>query len=97
VVGPTKKPVRIDTDQGGTLVFDGYGLMPEPYAYYVDGVRQDGVYIGVAGEIRWAWKQVSENGVVMWQPRLRVATVEYPNNGELKEGEVPGFLTVKGW
>jgi hypothetical protein len=71
--------------------------MPEPYAYFIDGVRQEGVYVGAAGEIRWAWKQVEENGAVMWQPRLRVATVQNPGNADLKEGEIEGFLMVNKW
>ncbi|KAK4101380.1 hypothetical protein N658DRAFT_425860 [Parathielavia hyrcaniae] len=98
VLGTESHSLRINTNQGGTLVFNGsYGLTPEPYAYYVDGARQPGVYLGAAGEVRWAWSQVAAEGIVYWRPRLMVATVERPAAADLAAGEVQGFLAVKPW
>jgi hypothetical protein len=91
-----QKSIRINTDKDATIVVDNYGLIPEPYSYYVDGAKQQGVYIGAAGEVHWAWsKKTSNNNLVYWQPRLLVATESNPDGGKLREGEVQGFVVAK--
>jgi len=88
--------IRINTDKESTLVLNNYGLIPEPYSYYVDGTKQPGVYIGAAGEVRWAWTEAAgTNGVVYWKPRLLIATDSNPSGKELRQGEVEGFLVAK--
>lgn len=77
-------------------MFDGYGIMPEPYAHFVDGQRQPGVFLGVAGVTRWAWSNVTANGVLLWRPRLLLGTVTNPELKDLKPGEIEGFLTADG-
>jgi len=92
-------PIKINTSEGGTLVMNGsaYGLTPEPYAYYIDGVRQPGVYIGVAGSVRWAWGLVNRTDVSSgrstsyWIPRLLVPT-DRTREPKLAANEVEGFL-----
>ena len=70
--------------------------MLEPYAYYVDGVRQSGVYFGAAGLVGWAWsKGNTTNGNLLWTPRLMVVTDRDPKADELREGEVAGFVVAK--
>lgn len=91
--------MKINTAEGGTLVLNGsaYGLTPEPYAYYVDGVRQRGVYLGVAGSVRWAWGLVNRTEATTgrstsyWIPRLLVPT-EGNREPRLAGNEVEGFL-----
>ena len=48
------RPIRVNTERDSTLVYDSFGLILEPYAHYIDGVRQPGVFLGAAGETRWA-------------------------------------------
>jgi hypothetical protein len=68
----------------------------EPYAYYVDGVKQAGVYLGAAGEVRWAWSKGKDSfDNLLWVPRLMVSTERDLKAGELREGEVGGFLVAK--
>lgn len=89
--------IRINTDHDSTLVYDGYGLIPEPYAHYIDGVRQPGVYLGLAGETRWAWDNKRRGSTTpaalgLWTPRLRLATDGNAKAAELRAGEVAGYL-----
>ena len=92
------RPIRVETAGRSELVYDSYGLMLEPYAHYIDGVRQPGVFLGVAGETRWAWNgnHVAENNPALglWVPRLRIATEFNPTGAELKAGEVAGYLVA---
>ncbi|KAK4442294.1 hypothetical protein QBC34DRAFT_363971 [Podospora aff. communis PSN243] len=88
--------IRINTDKDSTIVLNNYGLIPEPYSYYIDGAKQPGVYIGVAGEVNWAWSEASgTNGVTYWKPRLLVATESNPSGAQLRQGEVKGFIVAK--
>jgi hypothetical protein len=90
--------LRINTQRGGTLVNGSYGFIPEPYAYYVDGVRQPGVYIGAAGEVRWAWSKFNDTqGREFWKPRLMVSLDGNPGGANLQTGEVQGFLVSLPW
>ncbi len=96
--GPQTLPIKINTAEEGTLVMNGsaFGLTPEPYAYYVDGVRQPGVYLGAAGVVRWAWGLVDRTAAdgrstSYWIPRLLVPT-DWNREPKLKENEVEGFL-----
>lgn len=91
------RPYRINTERGNTLeAGSGAGLMLEPYAYYVDGERQPGVYLGAAGQVRWAWsKGNTPNDNLLWMPRLMVVTDSDPKADELREGEVAGFVVAK--
>jgi hypothetical protein len=89
--------IRINTARDSTLVYDSYGLIPEPYAHYIDGVRQPGVYLGLAGETRWAWDNsrrasTTPAALGLWTPRLRIAIDGNPQAAELKAGEVAGYL-----
>ena len=93
--GSKIQPIRINTDRSGTLVIDSYGLIPEPYALYVDGQRQPGVYLGAAGETRWAWSNATTNSILVWKPRLMVATNSNPAAATLYPGEVQGYLVGK--
>jgi len=86
------KPIRINTLRDSTLVTSSFGLITEPYNYYIDGVQQPGIYIGAAGEVRWAWKNRTVNNIMYWQPRLMVVTTIDPQADVLREGEVQGFL-----
>ncbi|KAK5662710.1 hypothetical protein OQA88_8626 [Cercophora sp. LCS_1] len=95
IPGNPSRPLRVNTFHQGTLVFDSYGLIPEPYALYVDGQRQPGVYLGAAGVTRWAWSQVTNNGLLYWKPRLLVSPDDRPGQGALREGEVEGYLVAK--
>ncbi|KAK1834967.1 hypothetical protein QBC39DRAFT_342325 [Podospora conica] len=95
--GNPTRPIRINTDYGATLVTEGPGLMLEPYAHYIDGVRQPGVYLGLAGETRWAFDGTRRGPTTpaalgLWTPRLRIATDGNPQAVELKAGEVAGYL-----
>lgn len=38
--GEKLRYIRINTDRDSTLVYEGYGLIPEPYAHYINGVRR---------------------------------------------------------
>ncbi|KAK0651004.1 hypothetical protein B0T16DRAFT_453509 [Cercophora newfieldiana] len=89
------KTIRINTDRDSTLVIGNYGLMPEPYSYFIDGAKQPGVYIGAAGEVRWAFSNATSNGIAFWKPRLLVATELNPSGGVVREGEVQGFIVAK--
>ncbi|KAH6623929.1 hypothetical protein F5144DRAFT_584773 [Chaetomium tenue] len=90
-------PYRVNTERGSMIEGGSKtGLMLEPYAYYVDGEKQSGVYLGAAGVVRWAWSQGhTANGNLLWTPRLMVVTDSDPQAGELKDGEVAGFLVAK--
>lgn len=95
--GEKLRYIRINTDRDSTLVYDSYGLIPEPHAHYIDGVRQPGVYLGLAGETRWAWDgsrraSTTPAALGLWTPRLRLATDGNPRAVELRAGEVAGYL-----
>jgi len=71
------------------LTWKAYGLMPEPYTVTVDGVKLDGVFLGAAGKVRWAFKQETHNNIVVWRPRFLL------NGDALQEGEFAGYLAAK--
>lgn len=96
VIDSAYHDIRINTDQSNSLVFDGYGIALEPYAHYVDGQRQSGVFLGAAGVTRWAWANVTQNGRLLWKPRLLLATVEHPEYQTLQAGEIAGYLMANG-
>jgi hypothetical protein len=89
------RPIRINAECDGTLVYDSYSLIPEPYAHYADGMRQRGVFLGAAGETRWAWSNVTtKEGRLLWKPRLMVAIDRSAQTNELRPGEVQGYLVA---
>ncbi|KAK1756412.1 hypothetical protein QBC47DRAFT_444925 [Echria macrotheca] len=90
--GSTNKPLKVNTDKDNTLVIDSYGLMLEPYGHYVDGQRVSGVFLGAAGVTRWAWGNVTYNGIPFWRPRLLVASRNNLKGDQLRAGEVGGYL-----
>lgn len=94
---PDSLPIRISTDSNrdAMLVYKSYGLIPEPYAHYVDGVEQDGVYLGIAGKTPWAFSQeTGSNGVSLWKARLLLGREDALNGDALRDGEIEGFLTA---
>ena len=72
----------------GRLV-PGLGLTPEGYEVYVDGERIGGGFLGLAGVVRWGFKEEEEERKEGWVARLMLPGVEE------KEGEVYGFLEAK--
>jgi hypothetical protein len=65
--------------------YDGTNSPILPYAHYIDGVQQDGVYFGVDGVTTWAFS--------FWEPsQYYTIRLLGPNSGSLKDGEFDGFL-----
>lgn len=69
------------------------GLRPETYTHVIDGVKQDGVFLGKANVTTWAFKFVTKPAN-FYQVRLMG-----PGNGtlsgkDLHDGEFMGFLKV---
>lgn len=59
-----------------------------PYAHYVDDVDQGGIFIGAEGTTTWAFSY--DDLGEMYNIRLLG-----PDNAELQDGEVDGFLRVE--
>ena len=92
----SQKPLRITFwTSDAILTQDAYGLIPEPYSVTIDGVKQDGVFLGAAGKVKWAFRQENDKGIVIWRPRLLLNKEGLPNGDVLRDGEVAGYLTAK--
>lgn len=92
-------PLRITTDRrrDSMLVYHDYGLMPEPYAHYLDGVRQQGVFLGLDGHTSWAfWNVSGPQNVPSWKFRLLINTEGITGGNKLREGEIGGYLVARG-
>jgi len=91
---PDGVPLRISTDSDNAVLvmrkLGGYGMMPEPYAHYVDGKRLDGTYLGLANRTTWAFLPEKSSDLDVWTPRLLL------EKEELKQGEVRGYLKLWG-
>jgi len=95
VITRQSEPLRIRADltHDASLVLregGGYGLMPEPYAHFVDGKRVDGVYLGLANRTTWGFSPVKENDIDQWKIRFLVQP------DEPQKGEVLGYLRLSG-
>jgi hypothetical protein len=62
------------------LGYLGQGGKPETYAHEIDGVRQDGVFLGMGNITTWAFRR----GAGYWQIRL----LGSPGNGDSKGGSL---------
>lgn len=65
----------------------GSGIKPETYNHVIDGVKQDGIYLGSKNVTTWAFGRLAKE--TSW--RLRLLGV---GSEELQDGEVRGFLKV---
>jgi hypothetical protein len=66
------------------LGYLGQGSKPEMYAHELNGVRQDGVFLGIANVTTWAFRRVANLGY--YEVRL------FGLGANLKDGEFKGFL-----
>ncbi|KAH8896073.1 hypothetical protein GQ53DRAFT_851963 [Thozetella sp. PMI_491] len=102
ITRPESTPLRIytDTNRDAMLVVKksgGYGHIPEPYAHFVAGVRQDGVYLGLANRTTWAFSaEKTDSGIDVWKPRLLLGRESTLDGDELRKGEIQGFLRADG-
>jgi len=78
--------------QEALLTQKAYGLIPEPYKVTVDGVKLDGLFLGAAGNVRWAFKAETNNAFVIWRPRLLLKKDNQPDGDQLRDGEIAGYL-----
>ena len=90
-------PLRIAVWTGdAVLTQKAYGFIPEPYSVTIDGVKQDGTFLGAAGQVQWAFKQETpKDGPVVWRPRLLLSREGSPNGNVLRDGEVAGYVTAR--
>jgi hypothetical protein len=63
------------------------GIKPETYGHQIDGVRQDGTFLGSRNVTTWAFGRLAKE--TSWRVRLLGVGSE-----ELQDGEVRGFLKV---
>lgn len=63
------------------------GIKPETYAHEIDGVKQDGTFLGSRNVTTWAFGRLAKE--TSWRVRLMGLGSE-----ELQDGEVEGFLQV---
>ncbi|KAH8653136.1 hypothetical protein BGZ60DRAFT_387014 [Tricladium varicosporioides] len=64
------------------------GVKPETYAHEINGVRQDGIFLGISNVTTWAFRRTQAHPEYY---QIRLA----PGSGEpLYEGEFKGFLKV---
>ncbi|KAE9364245.1 hypothetical protein N431DRAFT_354371 [Stipitochalara longipes BDJ] len=80
-----------DTNDAELGYFDqGNAIKPETYAHFVEGVRQEGVFLGWGNVTTWGYRRVkSETGGDYYGIRLLKLGI-----GDLKNGEIRGFLKV---
>ncbi|KAE8444079.1 hypothetical protein EG329_000861 [Mollisiaceae sp. DMI_Dod_QoI] len=85
--------------QDQELISSSQGIRPETYAHEVDGVRQDGVFLGSANSTTWAFRLVLGAGGIGGRDFYQVRLLE-PKNADpvmgiaLRDGEFKGFLKV---
>lgn len=70
------------------------GIQPMTYAHEVNGVRQNGTFLGSANVTTWAFKRVANSGY--YRIRLLAPASGSLKGNELNEGEFKGFLKVTG-
>ncbi|KAH6666241.1 hypothetical protein B0J14DRAFT_659863 [Halenospora varia] len=65
------------------------GIKPETYAHEINGVRQDGIFLGISNVTTWAFRRTQAH------PEYYQIRLSAPGSGEsLYEGEFKGFLKV---
>lgn len=76
----------------GQLAFSDAGLAPETYEHQVDGVAQDGVFLGSGGVTAWAYTYVPGGGFHGFD-EFTMRLLE-SQDGALNDGEFYGFLKI---
>jgi len=75
------------------LGYLGQGLGPETYVHEINGVRQNGTFLGKANVTTWAFRPATAP-LNFYQVRLLVPGNGSLNGKSLHDGEFLGFLKV---
>lgn len=86
----TSPPDVFISSTTGELGYLGAGLVPESYQHQIDGVTQDGVFLGSSGVTAWAYTFVPGGGLV-GEDVFTLRLLE-SQDGALNDGEFYGFL-----